>query len=420
MDNKFSCFVISPIGEKDSEIRKNSDGLLEFVIKPALAKYNFIIIRADKMVTVTPITNDIIAQIQNADLCIVDLTGHNPNVMYEFGRRHETGKPYILLANNKEKLPFDVSGIRTIFYNIESVPEVIECQNSIQQYIDQLYAEGFASTSSGESLASISEKLSRIERKIEDIKNTQFIPQGFTSEDDLGLDLGLDIIDTFKYYSTTNNIRAAETLLPQLQQVRPYCDFSEYFVEPLAAQGSLIAVSILKENIDYIETLPERRKLEVLLCISQYYMVTNQCEEGYNYILPYLDKYIPLCSDDKYKALLLGQKPRLLSGFSKDYEKIIQLQKETIELNPNNPSCFYNLSMSYESIDDLENAQKSIDKCLKLQEKEKIDIDHLSQAIDIYIKLNNQSKVKSLMNILKETNYPKYVIKKREIGDYPL
>ena len=101
---KKTCFVISPIGEKDSDIRKLADDLYDLIIVPALEKFNFDIVRADKITSVTSITSDIISHVQNADLCIVDLTGQNPNVMYECGRRHETGKPFIMVAKENEKI----------------------------------------------------------------------------------------------------------------------------------------------------------------------------------------------------------------------------------------------------------------------------------------------------------------------------
>ena len=103
-----TCFVISPIGDKGSDVRKNADDLYDLIIEPALEKFGFEIIRADKLSSVASITSEIVELVQKSDLCIVDITGHNPNVMYECGRRHETAKPYIMVAREGEKLPFDI------------------------------------------------------------------------------------------------------------------------------------------------------------------------------------------------------------------------------------------------------------------------------------------------------------------------
>src|SRR5438874_38444 len=95
MEKKKICFVISPLGMEDSEIRKQSDDLYELILQPSLEKFNFDIVRADKIPRPAVITTDIIQLVQEADLCIIDLTDHNPNVFYECGRRHETAKPFI-------------------------------------------------------------------------------------------------------------------------------------------------------------------------------------------------------------------------------------------------------------------------------------------------------------------------------------
>lgn len=65
------------------------------------------------------ILNDIIASIRSASVIIADITPDNPNVFYEVGYAHALAKPTILLCEKgiRNKLPFDVSGFRTIFYD---------------------------------------------------------------------------------------------------------------------------------------------------------------------------------------------------------------------------------------------------------------------------------------------------------------
>ena len=65
------------------------------------------------------ILQDIIQDISNASIIIADVTMDNPNVFYELGFAHALKKPTILLADieKREKLPFDISGYRTIFYS---------------------------------------------------------------------------------------------------------------------------------------------------------------------------------------------------------------------------------------------------------------------------------------------------------------
>src|SRR5688572_29391938 len=107
-----TCFVISPIGQDGSDVRKGADDLFDLIIEPALERFDFKVVRGDKVTTSSSITEDVIKRIQNSELCVIDLTGHNPNVFYECGRRHETAKPFILMKRKGEEIPFDLKDIR--------------------------------------------------------------------------------------------------------------------------------------------------------------------------------------------------------------------------------------------------------------------------------------------------------------------
>ncbi|MCU7928065.1 MAG: hypothetical protein KZQ97_16710 [Candidatus Thiodiazotropha sp. (ex Dulcina madagascariensis)] len=131
-ERRKTCFVISPIGADGTEIRKMADDFLELLIEPALQPFGFDIIRADKITASSVITSDVIRYVQNSDLCIIDLTTHNPNVFYECGRRHENGQPFIQLIQKGDDLPFDVSGIRTINFDISTPRSTLQSIHEIQ------------------------------------------------------------------------------------------------------------------------------------------------------------------------------------------------------------------------------------------------------------------------------------------------
>jgi nucleoside 2-deoxyribosyltransferase len=64
------------------------------------------------------IVDDIIRSLRDSSVVIADITPDNPNVYYEVGYAHALGTPTILLSDRtRSRLPFDVSGLRTIFYN---------------------------------------------------------------------------------------------------------------------------------------------------------------------------------------------------------------------------------------------------------------------------------------------------------------
>lgn len=106
------AFIVSQFGG-------DYDILYDEVIKPLSKKFNYEPIRADEVTSSSMILNDIIVSIRNAVVIIADITPDNPNVFYEIGYAHALGKPTILLCEKsvRDKLPFDISGFRTIFYD---------------------------------------------------------------------------------------------------------------------------------------------------------------------------------------------------------------------------------------------------------------------------------------------------------------
>ena len=94
------------------------NALYRDVIKPTCEKFGLEAIRADDIYKCDLIINDIARSIEEASVIIADVTTDNPNVFYEVGYAHGIKKATILLSDRtREKLPFDVSGFRTLFYD---------------------------------------------------------------------------------------------------------------------------------------------------------------------------------------------------------------------------------------------------------------------------------------------------------------
>lgn len=83
------------------------------------------------------INKQVIELIYKSDLVIANLTGTNPNVMYELAFRHTLGLPVITIAEKGTKLPFDVSTERTIFYT-NDYRGVIDIQEELKRYLGQI------------------------------------------------------------------------------------------------------------------------------------------------------------------------------------------------------------------------------------------------------------------------------------------
>ena len=115
-----TCFVIAPIGDPESEIRKRSDQVLKHVIAPAVRQCGYTPLRADHISEPGLISSQVIQHIVNDPLVIADLTGRNPNVFYELALRHALRKPLVQIMKSGEQMPFDVAGTRTIYIDTET------------------------------------------------------------------------------------------------------------------------------------------------------------------------------------------------------------------------------------------------------------------------------------------------------------
>lgn len=144
--SKKKCFIITPIGDEGSETFRMAKGVIESVIKPVLERNGFEDIKpAYEILESGMIGNQIVDRIVNDDLVIANLTGNNPNVMYELAIRHAAAKPIIHICEDGTKLPFDIKDSRTIFYKndmlgtkelIERLERFVKEVDYAKEYID--------------------------------------------------------------------------------------------------------------------------------------------------------------------------------------------------------------------------------------------------------------------------------------------
>lgn len=132
------CFIICPISEEGSDIRKRSDLLMKFILEPICSELDFEVIRIDKLPHNNSITEAILNHLEVAELVISDITGHNPNCFYESGFRAALKKPLIFMKNENEKIPFDISTIRTLEYTLNDLEKVEKTKNELRATIENI------------------------------------------------------------------------------------------------------------------------------------------------------------------------------------------------------------------------------------------------------------------------------------------
>lgn len=138
MTHEKLCFVISPIGDADSETRKRSDQVLNYVVRPAVTSCGYKAVRADEIDKPGMITSQVIRHVVNDDLVVADLTERNPNVFYELAIRHALRKPLVQIIGKGEAIPFDVAGTRTIYVDHKDLDSVAAAKNEIIKQVKAL------------------------------------------------------------------------------------------------------------------------------------------------------------------------------------------------------------------------------------------------------------------------------------------
>lgn len=136
MSEKKTCFVVTPIGDENTAIRRHIDGIIDQSIIPALMD-EFEIKVAHREYEIGSINNRVIQSVCNSDLVVANLTGLNPNVMFEIAIRYSFGKPAIVIAEKGTKLPFDIIDENTIFY-INDPAGAAELKENIKKFVTKI------------------------------------------------------------------------------------------------------------------------------------------------------------------------------------------------------------------------------------------------------------------------------------------
>lgn len=111
------CFIIMPIADMPGYETRHFDRVYNHIIKPACIKAGFEPVRADDVTNSNFIVLDILRKIVEYDIAICDLSGRNPNAMYELGLRQAFNKKTVLIKDEKTINPFDVQAFRHVEYD---------------------------------------------------------------------------------------------------------------------------------------------------------------------------------------------------------------------------------------------------------------------------------------------------------------
>lgn len=121
------------------EFSQAYNDLYEHVIKPVCKSLSISTVRADERHGPGMILVDIERQIAESNVVIAEISPTNANVFYEVGYAHALRKPTILLALRGTKLPFDISGFRTIFYD-NTIDGKAHIEEGLKKHLHEVFS----------------------------------------------------------------------------------------------------------------------------------------------------------------------------------------------------------------------------------------------------------------------------------------
>ncbi|HEX6745826.1 MAG TPA: hypothetical protein VF092_00825 [Longimicrobium sp.] len=138
-----TCFVIQPFGKKidssGTEVDNDEvyDALMTLsTIKPSMPIH---VSRADTgTISRADLHEHVVTRLRRSDFCIADLTGQNPNVLYETGIAKGFGIAVVLICQDRKDVPTDLAGYITVRY---SPGRLGELPGAIAQHLDMIREE---------------------------------------------------------------------------------------------------------------------------------------------------------------------------------------------------------------------------------------------------------------------------------------
>ena len=390
---KYKCFFITPIGDTGSETRRTADDLMDLILRSAVEPLGFDVDRGDHHSEPGKIDTAVIRAVQDADLCIADISMPNPNVYYEVGRRDEAGKPLILLkAKGSGELPVDVATRRYIEYDLDDRRALVETREQLISFVKPMVEQGFGNGRTATTLSELAEVLNRVERKIDRLEKgttaTSAVPVPAQSTGNE------NPVDLLKFALQQQNVPMAENAMETLRFRMDTHRWLDQVVENVAVIGSRKAGDILIENAySFMDSAADfKQKMDYLGC-----MVTNLTRTDRELdnlaLVEELCEMLRKASQNEPNELvtIYNQLNRLYHGIyatTKDkswLDKAIAVLNEALRIDDKRYFLYYNLALCERRRDvgdDMQNAVAHVLHSIELS-GEKLSADYLETACEL-------------------------------------
>ena len=105
-----------PISDRDPYEKGHFKEVYEHLLSPAIRSAGYEPFRADENRAANWITIEVVRRVIQAPMALCDLSGLNPNVLFELGIRQAYQKPVALVIDDETESPFDVAQLRAFTY----------------------------------------------------------------------------------------------------------------------------------------------------------------------------------------------------------------------------------------------------------------------------------------------------------------
>lgn len=130
------CFVIMPFSQTtEKHTAVYWDNFFLKFIKPAVEKFGYSCSRSKAQPS--NIIKDILKELLEVKLVLAVLTDYNANVWYELGIRHALRKGTIMIIEEGEKLPFDISQYGVIMYS-DTIVGAPDFEEKLKSFIERI------------------------------------------------------------------------------------------------------------------------------------------------------------------------------------------------------------------------------------------------------------------------------------------
>jgi len=313
-----------------------------------------------------------------------------------------------------ERLPFDLAGIRTIFYDLSNARLAREAVLEVERFVQEFERAGYGNEKSGTSLGSLAAAVDRIDRKLDALRGPGVIGSSVTPAGRSG---GLEALlasprQAFQQALEQGDLDAIAALLPRMRRINMHSFEYQMGANILAINGYEAGAIALEEIIDDPSTEIQDLKHAVGGLVRFHDLrdtTADYLSRRGDFLAGMAEdtERFPEPADRAFFANQLG----MARDHADEPDLAIECYQRATNLHPSELAFWVNMSMTYEKADNIAAAVDTVDRYMKLP-KASSKVSAVAQAIDVYLKAGRVEDAAHLFNLLEQLD-PAMAARKR-------